>query len=117
MNVEDKNSHYLLTFEVPGFSSEDLHVEVRDDWLHVYGEKSEEGKGKVLGGRYSAMEEWFSLPLMTDLDAIEAQIRDGVLRIAVPKPEHKRVSRIPIGEEKPGFFARLLGHSEKEKAS
>ncbi|MGZ3712085.1 MAG: Hsp20/alpha crystallin family protein [Bdellovibrionota bacterium] len=115
-NVREEGSHYLLSFDVPGFSKEDIKVELDNDQLHVYAEHSEEReekKGKRYESSYGALDHWLTLPANAKGDAIEAKIENGVLQIALPKTEASRAKQIPVGEGKTGFFAKLLPKKDK----
>ena len=48
---------------------------------------------------------------------IEADLEDGVLRIALPKSEQAKPRSIQIGSGKGNFFSRLIGTSKKEETS
>lgn len=114
--MEDKDSHFLLSFDVPGFSKDDIKVEVVDNQLHVYGdrkrEREEKKNGRYESERYS-MEQWFTLPAGTKAEAIDARVENGILQIAVQKSETSRPKEIKIGEGKHGFFSKLLEKKEK----
>ncbi|MGZ3653180.1 MAG: Hsp20/alpha crystallin family protein [Bdellovibrionota bacterium] len=110
-NVEEKGSHFLLTMDVPGFSKDDIKVEVLDNQLHIYGEKKtehEEKKGKRFESSYGSIEQWLSLPQNTKPETVEAQIENGVLRVAIPRTEASMAKQIKIGEGKTGIFSKLL---------
>lgn len=115
-NVEEKGSHYLLSMDVPGFSKDDLKIEVQDNQLHIYGEKNEErkeSKGKRFESSYGSIEQWLTLPQNTKSETLEAQVEHGVLRIAIPKTEASQAKQIKISEGKTGIFSKLLEHKGK----
>jgi HSP20 family protein len=117
-NVEDKGSHYLLNMNIPGFSKDDIKVEVQDNQLHIFGERKEEHgekKGRSFESSYGSVEQWLTLPQNTKPETVEAQIEHGVLRIAIPKTEASETKEIKIGEGKTGIFSKLL--EKKEKAA
>ncbi|MGZ3649791.1 MAG: Hsp20/alpha crystallin family protein [Bdellovibrionota bacterium] len=115
-NVEEKGSHYLLTFDVPGFSKDDIKVEVLDNQLHITGERSEERgekKGTRFESSYGAIEQWLTLPQNTKADSVEAHIENGVLRIAIEKTAASKAKEIKVSEGKAGIFSRLLERKDK----
>jgi HSP20 family protein len=116
--VDDKDSHFLFTFDVPGLSKDDIKVEILDNQLHVYGDRSQEREEKK-SGRFESQsfsfDQWFTLPPGTKPEAIEARVENGILQIAVQKTEASKAKEIKVGEGKTGFFSKLL--EKKEKAA
>lgn len=54
----------------------------------------------------------FSLPDDVELGGIQAQVKDGVLEIALPKKEQAKPKQIPVQEAKESFFQRLVAKDE-----
>lgn len=102
--IEEKDSHFMVSMDVPGIPKKDLHIEVKDGQISVSGER------KNL--KFSRM---FSLPAGVDADKIEAQYQDGVLSLAIPKSESAKARQIKITEGKSGFFSKLLGGNKEEE--
>jgi len=82
---------YMLSAELPGVESKDVHVEVRGSELSIWGERkvgvccSDESYHRLEGlkGRFHRT---FSLPESFDEDAIiKATLLDGVLQVALTK--------------------------------
>jgi HSP20 family protein len=123
VDVEDAESHYLVSFDLPGLKKDDLCIDVEGDQLVVSGERkqeSEKKEGRQLVNReryYGAFERTFTLPATVEADKIEASYDDGVLRIAIPKGKSAQTKSIEIGEGKSGVFSKLLGHEKTEKAA
>src|SRR5689334_9857231 len=46
VNVTETDEHYEVTAELPGMSSEDFNVEIKDNALWISGEKKEEKEDK-----------------------------------------------------------------------
>lgn len=117
-DIEEKDTHFLLSFDVPGMSKEDLKIEIRDNQLHVFGERKEEHEEKK-GRRfesersYGSFDRWLTLPANAKLDEIEARVENGVLEVAIPKSETSKAKEIRIGEGKGGIFGKLLGKKEQ----
>lgn len=84
---EDRENLYL-SMEMPGISKENLKIEVNGHNLYVLGEN----KGKK-ARRYSKS---FSLPNTVNVDKIEADLKDGVLTITVPKIESRAPKLVNI---------------------
>jgi HSP20 family protein len=95
--------NYEINIELPGVSSEDIDIDVNDGMLSIKGEKhferKEEGKTYFFSERsFGSFQRSFRLPADTDPDKINAEFKDGVLTIRVPKsgPPPDKTRRIEI---------------------
>ena len=93
---------YKISIELPGVEEENIDLSVHDGVVTVTGEKSdtreETGDTWFFSERqYGAFSRSFRLPGDADADKIEADLRDGVLSIRVPK----RGPRQRHGQESP----------------
>lgn len=121
-DIEETEGHYLITFDLPGVSKNDLKVEVVDNQLVVTAERKREYKedekrsSHFTERYYGKFQRVFTLPAGVDAGRIEADYSDGVLKIAFPKTEEVKSQQIKIGEKKEGgFFTKLLGKKEEKK--
>lgn len=101
VNLEETDTHYLMSVDAPGFRKEDIHVEVVDDVLKLKGERLEtkddrKKKVHVAERRFGRFERSFSFGELADLEKIEAQFADGVLHLAIPKKEAAKPRRIDV---------------------
>lgn len=101
-DIEETDSEYILSFDVPGVKKEDIRVEAQDDQLIVSGErqderKSKEGRTYYRESSYGAFERRMSLPPNVDSDKIEANFENGVLNVVIPKTEQTQRRQIKIG--------------------
>ena len=97
--VEDENGITLLA-DLPGVSRERLGVRVDGDSLSI------EGTAEVAGPREmelvygeaqpSVYRREFTLSRELDAARIEAQLKDGVLRLTIPKAEEAKPRRIEV---------------------
>lgn len=90
VDVKETAGAYLLEIEVPGLNADDLDLGVEGDFLTVRGHKAEEREDagaayRISERRFGRFERRFPLAPDTDRGGIEAQYRDGVLRITLPK--------------------------------
>lgn len=98
LDVEETDSEYRVTAELPGLGPDDVEITCRDGVLTLRGEKHGERQGRALGERwFGRFERRISLPDADDGRA-EATMRDGLLTIVLPKTAQARenVRRIPI---------------------
>jgi HSP20 family molecular chaperone IbpA len=96
---EDENGITLFA-DLPGVSRERLHVRVDGDSLLVEGTAQAdipEGMELVYGeARLPAYRREFTLSRELDTEAIDAQLKDGVLRLRIPKAEEAKPRRIEV---------------------
>lgn len=94
-DVEDAGKEFVAKVELPGLKKEDVHLEVDDRSLRVWGEtrREEETKrhGFVRHERSStSFERYLTLPEEVDPDAARASFDNGVLEVVVPKTKPAR---------------------------
>jgi len=96
--VEDETS-YKIRMEVPGYSSNEVKVEMNGPSLIVSGkrEKKEESKTSFKS-ESSSFSRTFSLPSNCLMDNVEATHENGVLLLTLPKTtkEVSKSKQIPI---------------------
>lgn len=100
-DVEETDSHYLLSFDLPGIKKDDVKIDLQENQLTVSGERKEETKGRASRERYyGAFCRSFMLPSNVSADKVEANYENGVLQIALPKTQVAPGKQIPIKEGK-----------------
>lgn len=117
-DVDETDTHYLMSFDLPGVKKDDIKVELRENQLTVSGERKEEreekNKNRTRSERfYGSFERSFTLPGSMKAEQIEANYSDGVLRLTVPKTEAAKTQQIKIGEGKP----KAIQVQEKKSAA
>lgn len=81
---------YEITMELPGVMPDDMDIAVQDGMLVVTGEKRFEQevaeKNYLFSEReYGAFQRAFRIPPDADPDSIDAQFKNGVLTVRLPK--------------------------------
>lgn len=120
-DIEESDDHILMTFDVPGMKEGDFSVKVEDNHLLISGERKREEtkseKSQVVYSRrsYGKFQKAFVLPESVDIKKIEADYRDGVLRVYLPKTLVQKENAFEVKvKAKDTFFDRLLGSGKKE---
>lgn len=85
-----KGDAYRIAVELPGVAEEDIDLSVHDGVMTLKGEKrterEEEGETWFFSERsYGAFSRSFRLPPDADEGGVEADLKDGVLTVTVPK--------------------------------
>lgn len=99
--VVDEEKQYWISMDIPGLKKEDISIEVKENALHISGERKFEGKGEkdnVLRSekQYGKFSRVFTLPQNVNADMIEARFENGVLDIVLPKEEKSQARKITI---------------------
>ena len=95
MNIEDKGNEIRVTAELPGVSESDVEVTLDDDMLIIAGEKRQEeevdeGGMRLVERAFGRFRRAIQLPFEPDPSQVDAQFRDGVLTITIPKNAEQR---------------------------
>jgi HSP20 family molecular chaperone IbpA len=89
-----------LRADMPGVPREQLQVQIDGDTLTLRGEmRIELPQGMepfYAEMRSSCWERSFTLSRELDANAIQANMKDGVLELRIPKAEHARPRRVPV---------------------
>ncbi|MEM9472854.1 MAG: Hsp20/alpha crystallin family protein [Pseudomonadota bacterium] len=91
INVAETDKALEITAELPGVDQEDVNVTVTDNRLTILAEKKaeEEDKSKdyhVVERSYGRFTRSMSLPFGVDPDKVDAQFKNGILTVVLPKP-------------------------------
>jgi HSP20 family protein len=94
---QDEDRLYVEA-DLPGMTDQDVEVTVHNGILFIRGErKVEEGREYLYNGRtWGRFERAITLPEAVDADAVEAELTNGVLRIALPKRPEAKPKRIAL---------------------
>ncbi|MQM40326.1 Spore protein SP21 [wastewater metagenome] len=102
LNVEEKADRYVVEAEVPGMDPNEIELEMNGNALTIKGERKrqdsqsdDERNMHVEESSYGSFQRSFTLPDNIDADRIQAESRNGVLYIDVPK-DQSRSRRIDI---------------------
>ena len=101
IDIADQEHEYLVKVEVPGCRIEDIDLSVSSNILTICGEKKQEQEAKEKG--YYHVERSFGsfrrdLNLAGDVDIakIDAECKNGVLTVTLPKTEKAKTAKIKI---------------------
>lgn len=97
---EDEDGLKLIA-EVPGVKAEDVKISVENNTLTIRGEKKQVAEEKTervhrYERSYGSFERAFALPSTIDPEGIEADYKDGLLTVVMPKAERARPREIPV---------------------
>ena len=94
-DIRETEQAYILEADLPGFSREDIHAEVRNGYLTIHAEHKSESESKDEKNNYIRRERSYgSFTRSFDLDGINsdeisASYKDGILTLTLPKATQK----------------------------
>jgi HSP20 family protein len=95
VNISENKDHYTLSLAAPGLKKNDFKIDVDGNILTISSEKEEskeetEDKFTRREYSYSSFNRSFTLPDEVNMDKIDANYIDGVLKITLPKKEEAK---------------------------
>jgi HSP20 family protein len=100
-DIYEDEDKYTLKLDLPGIKKDDVKISYVDGRLSISGERAQEGEHKdskchrierSFGKYYRS----FNLPEHIQSDKINAEFKDGLLTIIVPKAEEAKPKEIEI---------------------
>ena len=93
--IEEDDKNYFIEMDMPGVKKEDLEVGVKENILSIYAERKKEDKTEnkeaVVVSKY---EQSFNISAKgIDVDNIQANLDNGVLKITLPKREEVKFEK------------------------
>jgi HSP20 family protein len=101
VDVFENENEFVLKLELPEVNREDVKVNLNDNMLSITGERRLENEEKRDGYHriersYGQFYRSFTLPPNVNTEAINAQFKDGVLRLTLPKKEEAKPKQIEV---------------------
>jgi HSP20 family protein len=90
LDIVEEGNDLKVKAAVPGIQPQNLHVEVIDDKLHIWGEAKEDKERNdeayyLREHRYGRVERTVTLPYTVNSDKAKAEFKDGMLSLTLPK--------------------------------
>jgi len=101
IDFSESDREFTVEADIPGFSAEDLDIELNGNILTIRGKKEEDQEEKdktyhLRERRESHFERSFPLPSNAVLDNIECDAKDGKLTINIPKSEKDKSRKLKV---------------------
>ncbi len=97
-DVRETDSTYELDIDLPGFKKDEIQVQLENGYLTISASKGLDKDQKDSEGRYIRRERYagassrsFYIGDSVRKEDITAKFEDGILRLSVPKKEHKEI--------------------------
>jgi HSP20 family protein len=103
VDIYENDDAFVLKAELPGFTKDDVQIELHNNRLTLRGERKQETEAKEeqyhrRERAYGRFERSFMLPTMIDADKVTANFKNGVIELRLPKSEAAKPKRIAIRE-------------------
>jgi HSP20 family protein len=99
VDIEETDDAWIIEAEVPGVDRKDVNVELRDSELEISGDIKEKERKGILRRRTrrtGRFEFRVTLPGSADPEKVEANVKNGVLTVRIPKPEQATRRKIEV---------------------
>jgi HSP20 family protein len=101
VEVAESDGEVTVKLEVPGVPKDQIEVSVTENEVTVRGETRKETEEKKKDYhrqeiRYGAFQRTVSLPAEVDAAKAAAELKDGILRITLPKAAHAKARRVDV---------------------
>lgn len=99
-NMYDNGDSFQVIAEVPGVAKEALNVKIQGNYLELSGARKSETpegyKAHRVERDISSFSRSFTLAAEVDADRVEAVLKDGLLKLVLPKAESAKPKQIEI---------------------
>jgi HSP20 family protein len=100
-DIFETDKELVIKFELPEVKKEDVEVKIEQNVLTLRGERKFEGKNDRANclrveRRYGEFMRGFNVPLYVDAARINAEFKDGVLTVTLPKSEEAGPKQINV---------------------
>jgi len=98
VDIFENDNEILLHADMPGVEKKDLSVNIDNGTLSLSGIRRLQTKGTATWEEFGNAEyiRRFSVPPTIDVERVEAELKEGVLKLHLPKSEAAKPRRIEI---------------------
>jgi HSP20 family protein len=103
VDLYETANEYVLTAELPGLTREQIDIHAEERRIVIRGARGADPVRDIPCEQYHRVERGhghfsraFSLPESIDVDRITADLKDGVLTVAIPKARDRMTRRIDV---------------------
>lgn len=101
-DIWEEKEDVFVKMALPGVKKEDIKITINDGDISISGntinedEKNDENKKYYFRSLESSFEQSFNLPTKVDPNSVEAEFKDGILTVKLPKTEEVKPREIEI---------------------
>jgi len=95
VNIKEDDKEFMLDLAVPGIDKKDLKIDINEDVLTISSETKNESEENKDGYKrkefsYTSFCRSFQIPENVNREKIEANYKDGILSVSLPKFEEEK---------------------------
>jgi HSP20 family protein len=95
VNIREDEKNFFLDLAIPGIDKKDLKIDINEDVLTISSETKNENEESRDGYKrkefsYSSFCRSFYIPENVEREQIEANYKDGILSVALPKQKEEK---------------------------
>ena len=99
VNIKEGKEDFTIELAAPGFDKKDFKIDLNNNVLEISSEKevkNEESDEKMMRCefQYASFKRYFTLPDSVETDKINANYKDGILSVTVPKKDEAKVKPV-----------------------
>ena len=99
-NLYDLGDHFEVVAELPGFSKENLDIKIQGNYLELSGKHQPDAPENYAAHRVergtTSFNRSFTLPSDVDSEKAEASLKNGLLKLSLPKAEAAKPKQITV---------------------
>jgi HSP20 family protein len=101
VEMTESNGTINVSAAVPGFKADEIEISIKDDQLIMSGETEKKEERKDENVVYSDWESnrffrQLTLPCGVDADNVRAELKDGILKLSLPKMAAEEPKRVAV---------------------
>jgi len=101
VDIVEEDQAYQVHVELPGLSKDDIKLNIKDNYLSISGEKKRESQVEEKNYQrteriFGSFQRNFRLSDSVESEKIEAEFKDGVLDIVIPKKKESLAKQIEV---------------------
>lgn len=103
VDLYETANEYVLTAEIPGLTRDQIHIHAEDRRIVIRGARGTDPGRDIPSEQYHRVERGhgrfsraFSLPEMIDVNGVSADLKDGILKVTIPKARDRGTRRIDV---------------------
>lgn len=101
VEVEETDAHVIVRAEMPGLEKDDFNIQLENDTVVLRGEKKQRQENQDanvhrIETAYGQFHRRIPLPVEVDHDQAEAEYKNGVLTLELPKSQNARRKSIAV---------------------
>jgi HSP20 family protein len=121
VDIYENKDQIVLEAELPGMNREDFDLTIENNVITLRGERRFEKKDDAdnyhrVERAYGSFTRSFTLPQTISGEGANAEYRNGVLRVTLPKREETKARRIEIGGDADGKGKTVAAKSDETGA-